>query len=953
MRDEIINRRRLQDETAHFGPMTLAYRIRSATPADDHRFAAFFLTAASLMVFAIVAATFLLRTSWASPWILASTTALGFGLAVLLLVKRSGIMPALLALIGVPLLPIVLTLLAGLYTNPLRVIALVAVAVGFLAYLADKVASHFVAWLLADHRITPEQRTAGLQRWSARLGQSFSLSTMAYLSVLGALPFLTFYFILVSYQVAASAGPIVALCIPLVTLVLVSVATLSLTPAADSLRGLVLWLTYAGDRVAAPGVFQSPSGTRASRLWLTVSVLFLLSFSVIPASGFFHVLLDRDHDPWEQVFGAAIQSPVGAAKAYSHVHGFQLSEFKPTAAIERIPDETADSYKQRLDRVNESMRAIWVSENFTRFLQTHPAAWTTLAVDGLATGKPVFVWAIIVAFACGLFVPVLLLCITVAASTAMASAIIGPTARKPEGRYDPADFSDWHCFVERLRKSPNELERDHLWLGVHAEEDYPVVLHRSILNEHAYIVGDTGSGKTALGLTPLLLQLLDASDAAIVVIDLKGDPALFHSVREKTAAIDAVFKYFTNELGKPTYTFNPFLQVSGDTLSLNQVCENILEALNLNHGEGYGRSYFSRVARHWLANTLQQNPHINSFTQLCEFAADEDSFVDDKERQDAFELISVIQSLASFEQLNITPQSRRPDDTVFQNAIYMPDVVANGQVVYFWLPALIETASVREIAKLAIYALVRSAFHHTHKTGTAKQVYLVIDEFQRIASGNFKLILEQARSMGVGVILANQTMADLQTPDTDLRPAVQTNTRFKQCFSAVDLEQQDFFMKASGEALDMRAALGYEPVAGTLSSGWGLSSYRLNEYTRPRLQRNDIIRTSDDPLRSIIQVHRGSGYTQFSGFSIPIAVTFPVTRVEYERLASSAWPDELAGHTITPTHEPLDETPIGTPEARIELGKQLAAKAGHDLAWGEELDRLREELLAESERRTT
>ena len=47
------------------------------------------------------------------------------------------------------------------------------------------------------------------------------------------------------------------------------------------------------------------------------------------------------------------------------------------------------------------------------------------------------------------------------------------------------------------------------------------------------------------------------------------------------------------------------------------------------------------------------------------------------------------------------------------------------------------------------------------------QCYLVVDEFQRIAGENFRIVLEQARSFGLGAILANQTVSDLNTPSVD------------------------------------------------------------------------------------------------------------------------------------------------------------------------------------------
>ncbi|MBK8183336.1 MAG: ATP-binding protein [Candidatus Competibacteraceae bacterium] len=84
------------------------------------------------------------------------------------------------------------------------------------------------------------------------------------------------------------------------------------------------------------------------------------------------------------------------------------------------------------------------------------------------------------------------------------------------------------------------------------------------------LMGDSGSGKTALGRAPLLAQLISLQDSAVVVIDLKGDMPLFQTAQN---GADKRFKFFTNEVGKATHAFNPFGPFSSDHISLNQVCE--------------------------------------------------------------------------------------------------------------------------------------------------------------------------------------------------------------------------------------------------------------------------------------------------------------------------------------------------------------------------------------------
>lgn len=129
----------------------------------------------------------------------------------------------------------------------------------------------------------------------------------------------------------------------------------------------------------------------------------------------------------------------------------------------------------------------------------------------------------------------------------------------------------------------------------------------------------------------------------------------------------------------------------------------------------------------------------------------------------------------------------------------MPELIEHRQVAYFWLPAALESISVREIGKLALFCLLTAAIDRQRTTGQRRQVYLVIDEFQRLAGENFKVILEQARSFGLSTILANQTQSDLKTHDIDLTPTVRTNTRTKLYFAVTDPDEVRTLSNASGD----------------------------------------------------------------------------------------------------------------------------------------------------------
>jgi hypothetical protein len=319
-----------------------------------------------------------------------------------------------------------------------------------------------------------------------------------------------------------------------------------------------------------------------------------------------------------------------------------------------------------------------------------------------------------------------------------------------------------------------------------------LLLHEKILAEHCYIVGPSGAGKSSLGIMPLLVQLIRGAKTKedklpdpypVVVLDLKGDSALFHTVRLEAARRNQPFQFFTTDKQAPTYRFNPFRGFDRGSRTVAQLCQLILDALNLNHGKGYGRSYYTERSRNVLSRTLKRNRNIQSFDELHTELRETVMRADARTKGDAFELLSVIEILTEYRQL-VTD----PDETISSTdgIIFMPTVLKERQVVYFWLPAALESISVGEIAKLVLFNLRVAAqdWKRAHPDD-ARNVILVIDELQRVAGENLQGILQDARSFGIHAILANQSLSDLKSPTGfDLAPTIMTNTRVKFFFTS-------------------------------------------------------------------------------------------------------------------------------------------------------------------------
>ena len=498
----------------------------------------------------------------------------------------------------------------------------------------------------------------------------------------------------------------------------------------------------------------------------------------------------------------------------------------------------------------------------------------------------------------------------------------------------------WDNRVERLINSAHAEEREYIYAGSSWGHDNPVLVHRDLYNAHAHIVGDSGSGKTALGLAPLMTQLVARADASHLIIDLKGDPQYFECARLEAERAGLPFKYFTTIPGCSSYVFNPFLQGHLQYRTLNQRVQNLLRSLSLDYGqEAYGRSYFSAMHETVLLNYLARyGRDIQSFCDLHRYVSDRNSYRsigDMSEWTEARHLIALLNRVAAIEPLNVSPTSIAATSPLLQEAINMADLSRpdKRQVVYFFLPALEEAGTANAIAKLALFALLSAAARREagRKNG---RVYVYLDEFQVIVGSSAVTILEQARSMNVSLLLSHQHRGQLKTPDGDLTPAIEANTRFKQVFKATDADSMTRLKDESGEALYQQ--LGWElPYDASINDrdddaftydrlheqGWlQQSPIKTQESKGPRLEPNRIIELSAHPTASFFRVTQDQGYTRYRGYWTPLFAEYHIHPKEYALRELSPWPDSKEETLVVPLESEHDRRFGAAPNAAAGQG---------------------------------
>jgi Type IV secretion-system coupling protein DNA-binding domain len=492
----------------------------------------------------------------------------------------------------------------------------------------------------------------------------------------------------------------------------------------------------------------------------------------------------------------------------------------------------------------------------------------------------------------------------------------------------PDDRTEWDNYVERIINSGDDLETEHILVGTSQVGDYPVLVHREIYNQHLHVLGDSGASKTSLGMAPTATQLIARGESTVVIVDLKGDKALFEMCRREAARSQLRFRWISNEVGHNSFVFNPFLQSHNQRLSTQQFVDELLQGLSLDYGLAYGAGYYTAMNQIVLTNVLK-HVRVRSFRELDGYLENQKFYAKVGHAEDwaqARHLGALVTRLAATEAVNVVPGMYPHQPEVHTQAIDALNVFEQPQVVYLWLRSSVESSNAPAIARLFLWAMFSAASQA--KLAENQRVYFFMDEFQQVLSDGIKLIFEQFRDLGGTIIAAHQTAAQLNRQGTDLGETVDSCTAVKQVFRASNLDALERLEKLAGNRLAKVAhwVQPYEPPTGDLVdrldmfyADEGMINVRQSEL--PALDRQRMLAISSNRLASLIRFTFGSGYTQFAGASVPIVSQYAISHQTYKDLRKLPWPT-APGTFVVPApakpiavRPPANHQPTKTPPA--------------------------------------
>ncbi|MDZ4686582.1 MAG: hypothetical protein SH850_16045 [Planctomycetaceae bacterium] len=680
-------------------------------------------------------------------------------------------------------------------------------------------------------------------------------------------------------------------------------------------HALLEWCTYNRHNARGAGIHHSPAGPCVMRRWLLIGVL-LVGACAWNNPHTVEPLFNRIFGNMLEIGGVWLPAvrKIDPEEIVSNIERNQEAEMAASIppltddeqhVLERMPAGRAEAYQAERER---QYLAVWKqkqSQASSRVATKDSANRLQHLLKGL--GK-----VVLNVLAPSLGTALVCLSLVFGASARALAGVEDLFGSGPRQRV--LNSENWERLVDRLQSSQDYWESQSLFLGTNWRDDTPALVPREIFAEHAHILGDSGSGKTSIGLMPLVCQLMRSGKCSVVVLDLKADDqALLESLREESANLSErrrvanppeppyPFRWFTSELGRSSYIFNPLSQRATAQLADYQRTDLLVSALGLHYGTDYGRKFYGDANYDILNHALAKYPDVQSFVELAEILARKSEFPMDAEtKRAASNVRSSVRRMARCQPLNAC-RSLGTSATALEQAIDFSEVFRQPQAVYFALPPSSGITITAEIARLALHSLLTAA--QTHE-GRRTPVFLVVDEFQRIVSNNLALFLQMARSMDIGVILSNQSLDDLETAGVDLIAAVRTNTRFRQVFAAGNRSDILDIRDTAGESvIGLRS---WDLLPGLFSDG-AVDKMSIRETPVSRLMLNDILLATDAFGRNIVSVRRGAGYAQFGGMPFIMDSVHHIAFDEFKRRRETPWPAAHAG-TIVGTHE--EQSPI-------------------------------------------
>jgi conjugal transfer pilus assembly protein TraD len=320
-------------------------------------------------------------------------------------------------------------------------------------------------------------------------------------------------------------------------------------------------------------------------------------------------------------------------------------------------------------------------------------------------------------------------------------------------------------------QAPSDLKPENgVYLGQDNLTGEPIVLSSQELNQHTFLCGTTGSGKTTTILCFVDYALRNG--LPLVVVDGKGDPDLARTLASMAGSHNRELQLFSISEPERSWNYNP-LSCGGPT----ELKDRLMELSE------WREPYYQYMAERYLqmAFTLFEKAYgsfdLSSF--IYGLAPEKLELLACRLKAPA----SVLNYLSSIDKKGISGLIDRLTLIIesqighlFCNepgkTISLVDSVASKNVILFSLDSLAYPLYAKLLGRLVVNDLKAVASRRTKDDPLVLTVY---DEFNVFARRNVVDLINKTRSKGFAALIAAQSLADLDICDSALRKQIIQN----------------------------------------------------------------------------------------------------------------------------------------------------------------------------------
>jgi hypothetical protein len=492
----------------------------------------------------------------------------------------------------------------------------------------------------------------------------------------------------------------------------------------------------------------------------------------------------------------------------------------------------------------------------------------------------------------------------------------------------------WTNAVDRLLRSGHDQLERHLLLGMRYFGGQPYLLPDERPNPHIWVMGGPGTGKSSRVLAPLITQHV-ALGYSVLVLDPKPDPALFWSCQAECHHQSVPFRYVSITPGMWSYVFAPLAQSHAAAQTLASRAEVIIQSLNLDYGVRYGGSYFTTMDELFCVAVLSLFPDAKTPEAVARQAEQSPRLkrlLGERGFEDANHVRAIFSKLAGVTVFNPEPGQRGFTSEVLSASVDMRQLFYQPQVVYFALDSQQLRTSTRAALGLAFYNLLAAAKHVGPKPEV--KVVCVLDEAQEAVGPNLAILMEQARSMGIRLILAHHSLEQLRKAEVDYCGTFEECTGLHVVFNPVAATTRKWLEESSGQRLytslgwtqtllpgtDPLAAQSFRPELARRPSLLEFPAVAVAERLGPTWDLNTLMRLSAEEGVAWARLTRDTGYARDGGQWVPLRMLYHIAEPTFKARNKRPWPGPN-GQTVmveraTPfdlRHQPPEQRPRAGP----------------------------------------